>query len=53
MNFYSTKSSEGTGIGLMLTKKIIEAHMGTINFTSKSGEGTEFTIKIPLKDIEL
>lgn len=44
---FSTKSS-GTGLGLAITKKIIDAHKGTISFSSEVGEGTTFRIEIPL-----
>lgn len=37
----------GNGIGLSLTKKIVELHHGTINLQSKTGEGTVFTIELP------
>ena len=44
---FSTKSS-GTGLGLAITKKIIEEHDGEISFTSITGQGTTFTIHLPL-----
>lgn len=37
----------GTGLGLSLTKRIIEAHGGTIAVQSQAGQGTEFVIRIP------
>ncbi len=37
----------GTGLGLYLTKKIVEKHNGTISVTSKLNEGTKFLIEIP------
>jgi signal transduction histidine kinase len=37
----------GNGIGLSLTKKIIDLHKGTITVTSKKGEGTTFTVELP------
>lgn len=43
--FYSHKK-EGMGIGLYLTKKIIEAHHGSITFDSRIGQGTSFSIQI-------
>ena len=42
----STKSS-GMGIGLYLTKRIVEAHGGTIEARSPEGGGTEFRIELP------
>lgn len=44
--FFSRKK-EGMGVGLYLTKKIIEAHEGTITFQSEPGHGTTFLIRIP------
>jgi len=39
--------TEGTGLGLFISKNIIEAHNGKIWFDSKEGEGTAFYISIP------
>jgi signal transduction histidine kinase len=47
--FFSTKGSRGTGLGLMITKKIIDEHEGLIEFDSKKGKGTKFIIKLPKK----
>jgi signal transduction histidine kinase len=47
-SFFSTKKN-GTGLGVRLSKEIIEAHNGTINYQSKEGIGTTVTIKIPKK----
>lgn len=44
---FSTKSS-GTGFGLAICKKVVDAHKGQIRFASVSGLGTTFTITIPL-----
>ena len=44
---FSTKSS-GTGLGLAISKKIIEEHDGEITFISTVGQGTSFTIRLPL-----
>ncbi len=47
--FYSTKSrSGGSGLGLPTTRKIIEAHNGTIDVQSEIGKGTKFTIRLPI-----
>jgi len=40
-------SIEGTGLGLSLTKRLIEYHGGNISFTSTFGKGSTFTFTIP------
>jgi signal transduction histidine kinase len=47
--FFTTKGSAGTGIGLMATKKIVDAHGGEIRVASKKNQGSTFTIRIPSK----
>jgi signal transduction histidine kinase len=49
-SFFSTKGTDGTGIGLMLTKKIIDEHNGEIEAESKEGVGSLFVIRIPEPD---
>jgi len=44
--YYSTKET-GIGLGLAVTKRIIEQHRGAINVTSNVGVGTEFSIFLP------
>lgn len=50
--FYTTKKADsrgqgGTGLGLSLCRKIIEAHKGRIRVESEVGRGTTFTLKLP------
>jgi two-component system sporulation sensor kinase A len=45
--FYSTKD-KGTGLGLMVCRKIIENHHGTLNFSSKPNEGTMVEVTLPM-----
>lgn len=47
--FFSTKGKQGTGIGLSASRKMILDHGGTIDFESESGEGTVFTVRLPLR----
>jgi PAS domain S-box-containing protein len=44
-----TGKESSTGLGLVIVKKIIEMHNGTIDVMSKLSEGTEFIIKLPLE----
>jgi signal transduction histidine kinase len=47
--FYTSKAN-GTGLGLGIAKKVLDAHRGTIEVSSHAGEGTEFRISVPLAD---
>ncbi|MCC6908669.1 MAG: FHA domain-containing protein [Phycisphaerales bacterium] len=44
--FHSTKGLRGTGLGLAVTRKIVEEHGGQISFESTEGEGATFTIRL-------
>lgn len=46
--FFTTKS-KGTGLGLATTKRLVEQHGGTISVRNIHGEGTSFTISLPVK----
>jgi len=51
--FYTTKQADeqgqgGTGLGLSLAREVIEAHHGRIRVDSAVGQGTTFTLKLPL-----
>ena len=43
-----SRDTGGTGLGLAITKNVILLHNGSIKLYSESGEGTTFTIKIPI-----
>ncbi|MBA4391010.1 MAG: hypothetical protein C0399_08735 [Syntrophus sp. (in: bacteria)] len=47
--FFTTKpKGEGTGLGLSLSKKLIEANNGRIEITTKAGQGSTFKLLFPL-----
>ena len=46
--FKSTKA-EGMGVGLWLSKTVVNAHRGDIHFTSVPGEGTRFEVRLPVE----
>lgn len=47
--FFTTKpTGQGTGLGLSMSYDIVKAHGGEIKLETKEGEGTEFTIQLPI-----
>ncbi len=45
--FFTTKK-HGSGIGLSMARKIVDSHRGLIDYLSEPGEGTTFTVRLPL-----
>jgi PAS domain S-box-containing protein len=48
VGMYSTKGSKGTGLGLMVARKIVSEHHGSLEISSELGAGSTFTIRLPL-----
>jgi signal transduction histidine kinase len=46
--FFSFSKSGGTGLGMCIVKSIVEAHEGTLSFSSKEKSGTKFVIALPI-----
>lgn len=49
--FFTTKGAHGTGLGLSVSHSIIERHDGSISVESEPGQGTVFTINLPVSQI--
>ena len=51
-SFFSTKGPQGTGLGLLVTGKLIEDHNGTISLWSEEGKGSVFKTKLPFEEFD-
>src|SRR5262249_17978365 len=47
---YFTTKTYGTGLGLFVTRKLVQEHGGAVTFESKVGEGTVFRVYLPNTD---
>ena len=47
--FFSTKGGKGTGLGLLVTQKLVHEHGGKIDVTSEPGKGSTFTMILPFR----
>lgn len=47
---FSTKGEKGTGLGLLVTEKIIKENGGTIHVASEQGNGATFTVYLPFEE---
>ncbi len=48
-NFFSTKGDKGTGLGLLVARKVVQEHHGNISFTSEPNQGTTFRVALPTR----
>ena len=52
-SLFKTSKSQGMGVGLWLSRAIVESHGGTLSFVSQAGQGTVFTLRLPSADLVL
>jgi two-component system NtrC family sensor kinase len=47
---FFTRKTRGTGLGLAVTRRIVDSHGGVIHIDSAEGRGTTFTVEFPIAD---
>ncbi|MFA6222792.1 MAG: ATP-binding protein [Desulfomonilaceae bacterium] len=50
-DFFTSKGDKGTGLGLMVTQKIMKEHGGSITFRSRPSQGTTFVVSFPKRNL--
>ena len=50
-SFFTTKEGRGTGLGLLITQKIVQEQGGTVTVESERGEGSTFIIRLPYRAV--
>jgi len=50
-SFFSTKGHRGTGLGMLVTQKLIEEHNGTIDVATQPGKGSTFSVRLPFEAV--
>jgi signal transduction histidine kinase len=48
---FFTRRAGGTGLGLPIVRRIVEAHGGTVSLHSAPGEGTRAVVRLPLRTV--
>ncbi len=49
---YFTTKANGSGLGLSIARRIVEAHGGDLSVTSKVGRGSSFQVTLPIASVE-